>query len=352
LATVVFVFSYPGKIPYSVKVVGRVLPSKQWIVNRDQNGQFSAILYDHLYEAVESYLFTEFERGDPVRFRIHPSIISGAQITRGDTVAWINSSELEREIVRLSGELRTQKALLRMAETGEKESLVEEAKKQIEHARSEYEEQQKIVERQKQLFETKFIPYQDYEIALSTLKLFSVNIEIAEAQLRTVQTGVKQEEIRMISSHITALEHEIETLLDRKENYTITSPITGMVLDTSVMDTAVLDANARENLVNISDISTYIVIIPMQLRVIEHVFTGQQVEFEIQGIRSPNKGIIARLGNVVRIMRDEQVIIATASLEGNGEPLLPGTVARCSIICEPITLYEYLFRAITAVFNR
>ncbi|MBT4483390.1 MAG: HlyD family efflux transporter periplasmic adaptor subunit, partial [Candidatus Latescibacteria bacterium] len=277
----------------------------------------------------------------------HPSIISGASVTRGDTVAWINSSELEREIVRLTGELKTQKALLRMAETGEKESFIEEARKQLEHARREHEEQQKIVERQKRLFETKFIPYQDYEIALSTLKLFSVNIEIAEAQLRTVQTGAKQEEIRMISSHISALEREIDTLLDRKENYTITSAITGIVFDASLSN-----GDFRENLVNVSDISTYVVIIPLQLRVIEHVYPGQEVEFEIQGNHALDKGNISRLGNVVHIMRDEQVVVATASLERNGAPLLPGTVARCSIICEPVTLYAYIFRAITAVFNR
>ena len=103
--------------------------------------------------------------------------------------------------------------LKRIAETGEKESIVEESKNNLEQARAQVEEQKKIVERQKNLYETEFFPYQDYEISLSTLKVLEINVEIAESQLVTVQTGVKQEEINMISTQITALEKEIEALV-------------------------------------------------------------------------------------------------------------------------------------------
>ena len=134
--------------------------------------------------------------------------------------------------------------------------MILEAERVLEHARETFDEHQKIVARLEKLSGSGFVPYQDYEIALSTRNLFMINIEIAEAQLKSVQTGLKQEEVEMISSQITSLEEEIDTLLERSENYTLTSPLSGVVFETSPGDT----------LVSIGDTSSYTVIIPLKLK--------------------------------------------------------------------------------------
>ena len=83
-----------------------------------------------------------------------------------------------------------------------------------------------------------------------------INIEIAEAQLKSLQTGFKQEEIEMISARIDGIKKEIDTLLSRHENYTLTSPLSGIVFDTFSGDT----------LVTIGDTSHYIALIPLKIK--------------------------------------------------------------------------------------
>lgn len=341
LAGVIVILFYPGKFPYSLEVVGKIFPHKQWVVTQSFNGVLTAVLRDNIQGKIDSYFVTEVERGDPVRFNIHRSIVTGVYVAKGDTIGWIDSNELERQLVQLNRELRSQKALLRVASTGEKESMVLEAERVLEHARETYDEHRKIVARLEKLSGSGLVPYQDYEIALSTQNLFKINIEIADAQLQSVQTGLKQEEIEMISSQITSLEEEIDTLLERSENYTLTSPLSGVVFETTPGDT----------LVNIGDTSSYTVIIPLKLKSRNYVNLQQKVKYNIEGINTSLSGNILKLGNVVHILNGEQVLLATASLNAESKNLLNGIITRCSIVCEPLTLREHFVRSVTSVFK-
>ena len=341
LAGVIVILFYPGKFPYSLEVVGKIFPQKQWVITQSLNGVLTAVLRDNIQGKIDSYFVTEIERGDPVRFNIHRSIVTGAHVAKGDTIGWIDSNELERQLAQLNGELRSQKALLRVASTGEKESMVLEAERVLEHARETYDEHRKIVARLEKLSGSGFVPYQDYEIALSTQNLFMINIGIAETQLKSVQTGLKQEEVEMISLQITSLEEEIDTLLERSENYTLTSPLSGVVFETSLGDT----------LVTIGDTSSYTVIIPLKLKSRNYVNLQQKVKYTIEGINTLFSGKILKLGNVAHILNGEQVLLVTASLDAQSKDLLNGAMTRCSIVCEPLTPREHLVRSVTSVFR-
>jgi len=341
LAAVIVILFYPGNFPYSLEVVGKIFPHKEWVVTQSLNGVLTAVLRDNTLGKFDSYFVTEFERGDPVRLNIHRSIVPGAYVSKGDTIGWIDSNEIERQLAQLNGELQSQKALLRVASTGEKESMVLEAERVSEHARKTFDEHKEIVDRLKKLYESGFVPYQDYEIALSTQNLFMINIGIAEAQLQSVQTGLKQEEIEMISSQITSLEKEIDTLLNRLDNYTLTSPLSGVVFETIPGDT----------LVDIGDTSPYTVIIPLKLKSRNYVSLQQKVKYTIEGIHTSFYGEILKLGNVVHILNGEQVLLATASLNAQNKDILNGTMTRCSIVCEPLTPREYLVRSVVSIFK-
>ena len=336
------VFYSPFKIPYSIESMGQIQPYREWIVTRRDDGLVMVTMQNNEVGSIETYSATQFERGDPIHFRANELLIPGATVSVGDTVGWIASSEIRSQLVQLTGELKTQRALLRMAETGEKEPVIVEARKRVEHAREQLEEQILIVNRTKNLFETKYIPYQDYEVSKKTLELFEINIEIAEAQLQSLQTGAKREEIDMISSGIDALENMIDVVTDRLEDYTLKSPLSGIVLD----------ASFDSILVKIGDISRNVVIIPIPLKMKKHISFQQDVEVKMLGSEDSHRARIVKLGNAVQIINGEQYFIATSLLESNGENILAGTISRCSIICEPVTLSEYLTRTIHTLLNR
>ena len=185
LAIVNFVLFYPGEIPYSLSVIGKIYAHKEWIVSRNREDILTATLHNHAQGKPDSYFVTESERGDALNLNIHQSIVPGAYVAKGDTVGWIDSNILNFQLAQLRSELRTQKATLLFAKSGEKASVILEAERSIEHAREVLDEQRKIVIRLKKLYETDFTPYQDYEIALNLQNLYEINVEIADAQLKS-----------------------------------------------------------------------------------------------------------------------------------------------------------------------
>ncbi len=345
-----FIFMYPGEIPYSFECMGKICPIKEWLVTRRDDGLIMATLQSHGNGSIEKYSVTQFERGDPIKFNVHSSIKPGTSVAAGDTIGWIESKELKNRLVRLNGELRTQKELLRMAMTGEKQTIIEEAQKRLEYAKGQVEEQRIIVSRTKALYETEFFPFQDYEISLNTLMLFEINVEIAESHIQTLQSGSKKEEIDMISSQIATLDDLIDALLDQYNDYTLLSPISGIVIDPVSVN--VLDPAIDTPIVKVGDISSYIVIMPIPLKIRKYIELRQKIEIRMADSKISYHAEVTKISNAVNIMRNEQYVMVTGQLNPNGEDILTGTITRCSVVCDPITLREYFFRKISTMFNR
>ncbi len=337
-AVILVVMLYPGEIAYDIETIGKILPHKEWIVSRDMSGVMSAVMRDNSKGKIDLYYVADFERGDPVKFHLNENMISGMRVSVGDTVGYIESKVLKLELVRLNGELNSQKSLLNVALSGEKEPLIEEAENRLAYAREAYDEQIKIVERLKRLSESDFVPYQEYELALNTLNLYKIDIDIAEAVLKSAETGVKQEEIEMIRLGISNIENEIETLQETFEDYTIVAPLTGVVFESTLGDT----------LVKIGDTSSYTVTIPLEITNAANVQPGQKVEYLVDRLDDKLFGEILWMGNVIHFMNGQQIILVTASLEATHKNLLNGLIVRCSIICEPMCLREHIRRSFFA----
>ena len=58
-----------------------------------------------------------------------------------------------------------------------------------------------------------------------------------------------------------------------------------------------------------------------------------------------------KLSNTVGVIRNDQILIATASVESQNKKLIPGVMVKGKIICEPLTLFEYIYKAINIVIN-
>ena len=149
----------------------------------------------------------------------------------------------------------------------------------------------------------------------------------------------------MISTSITGMEREIDSLLGRLKDYTLVSPLSGIVLDT-------YSDSTLTTLIRIGDLSAYAVLIPLNLKIRNYVSRQQEMEFNIDGIQDTFKGKILKLSNVVQIVNGEQTVIATAIVETSSKDLLPGIMAKCKIVCEPLTLKEYVYRTFNVAFKR
>ncbi|HUT64468.1 MAG TPA: hypothetical protein VMZ04_10990, partial [Anaerolineae bacterium] len=99
LAVAGFIKYFPAKIPYSIKGPGMILPYREWVLSGCNEGQLTATLRDNIAGTGEVSFFTQFIRGDAVRFRLHPSVQPGFYINKGDTIGWIESRETELQLV-------------------------------------------------------------------------------------------------------------------------------------------------------------------------------------------------------------------------------------------------------------
>lgn len=331
-------FLVPMKIPYSIEVPGRMMPIREWILTTGENGQLRATLYDHIPGTMRTYSVTQFERGDVMRFTLHPAIRPGASVATGDTVGVIYSNKTEHQLAQLTGALSTAMASLNLYRSGEKESVIREAQQRLAHAREQAEEQRKILERLRMLYERDFISEQEIEIAESTLGLYDIHVTIAEAQLQTVQTGSKEEQIDLVCSRIRALKEEMNTVRKRLEHLTLISPLSGVVFRFFSGDT----------LVAMGDTAAYVVVMPVKWKDRRYLTSKQEVTLNVDGLHSSLHGTLLQLGRVVQVLNGQQVLWATAIVKPNAEGLAPGLIVRCSISCEPVRPIQYLGRVIRA----
>lgn len=333
LVLLIVVLLIPLQLPYKITVPGKVLPTKEWLLYKDTEGRLMTSLINHKSGVHESYSVRSFQRGDAIQFSLNPNIFAGASVTTSDTVGIIYSNETEKQLINLKANLQSQTALLDVNESKEKEALISEAKQGVVFAERQFVEQQKIYYRQKGLFDKELISEQEFDLSKGALDLFRINIEIAKERLNNVTTGEKQEQIDLIMTNINGLQEEIGILEQRFSDYIIQSPINGTVNRVFSSDTLLI----------VSDISEYIVYMPVQWNYKNYVKKDLTVEFDLQD-RSSTFGKILAVENSAELIDQNIVSLTIATYSGKNTNFVPGLLLECSIICDDLTPRQHIFR--------
>ncbi len=339
LCAILILLFLPIRLPHAIKVPGKIVPSNEWIVTKGKDGRLMTSLINNEKGIHQNYTLTQFERGDAVKFNLHHNISSGTYVNAQDTIAYIYSNEIEKELTYLESELENELASLNMYKSGEKESIINEAKQKIEYAQKTVDEQEKLFNRQKYLYEKRLISEEDYDIALGKIELYKITVEIAEEQLKTVQSGVKEEQINFINSKINSLQTQINVLKKRLANYNLISPISGFVSSFSAQDTILV----------INDTTGHVIFMPIRLEERSFISLHQNVVLKAVKSIELNAKIIS-IGNNTEYLNGNPVFLATAFLETGNENLLPGLIIECNIVCEKVTIKEYLIRFFNSLF--
>lgn len=327
------VFLLPIKIPHSITVHGKILPSREWIVSKS-DGILITMLSDNKTGINRNYAVSEFVRGDAIQFVVDNDLVSGKAVSVNDTVGAIYSNEISRMISELDGELETARKTLEMYTSGEKEGIVEEVESRLAYMKKQAEENRKLFERKKAQFEKNVISAEEYELYKGTSELSDINVVMTEAQLKSVQTGVKPQEINYVRSQITSLQRQLDILNQRNNNYTLTSQVTGIARRIASGDTLLI----------ISDTTEYIAYMPVRWEDRDLLFTGQDVYITIPSGRLTPEARMLRVEHAVYNINGKQVFMATAVVNKNTEELMPGLMVECKIDCDPVTPLEYVKR--------
>lgn len=328
IVTILIIFYFlPFEFPVTINQKGKLLPYKTWTLAKGTDDRLITSLNDIATGLNNEFSVTQFERGDAVQFKFNLPVISDNIINKGDTVGYIISNEIEKDIQKLLGELESAKASLYVQKSSEKESIVEAEKSRLVFAEKELEEQTKIYERKKKLFDRELISKEEFEADEAKYELAKINISIAKERLRSVQSGVKKEEINYAELQIGAIQNEINVLKKRYESNNIIVPISGVVNRTFSPDTLLV----------VNDISKSVIIIPVMWEDSRKIELEQKVTISSPYSDSNILGKIVSINSTVMSNNNIQYVLVTAIADKISSDFKPGLFVDCNIECGSAT---------------
>jgi len=334
LIVIIFIlFLLPIKIPYSIRAYCRIQPSQKWILTSGGSGQIVTSIINYKNGTNKGYNISQFAREGSMHLTFSALVESGDYINKGDTIATIYSSETEENLADLTGQLATLQATLAADSKGEKESIVREYELRLTQAQEAEANQRLILARQKSLLEKNLISQQEYDIVANQESLMVVEIGIARAQLESARTGAKQEQINLLKTQIEALERRLEAIHKREHAFSIVSPISGKICRQYSPDTLLV----------ISDVSSYVALIPFKLREAAHLTPGMKVRVFADGSKNKINGRLILVDRDVYALSGEQACVATAIIEDNGADLTTGMFGNCIVRCKPVSIPEFIW---------
>jgi hypothetical protein len=321
----------PVSLSWTINVPCKILPAREWLLMKNQEGGVLATFSDYLQGSIENYSVMSIVRGDAFRFDLTSSLRPGDFVAAGDAIVKIYSHELARDLSRLSGELEVARANLAAMKSGEKEAVAQEAERGLVLAKERAETQDLVFQRQDSLFQRRLISREAFDLARSATQMAAIEVAIAEARLQAVRTGAKPQEIRMIESQIEGIESEISVLSNQVGTSTLTSPIAGVFQSSPGTDTlCVVEDTSR------------VVVMPVPVKHLAEVAPGQIVRLRIPGHSAWYEGTVLRLEHRARIINGVQVLMATADLNGSTRDLPSNLIVMGRIDTGDLSPAQYL----------
>jgi len=222
---VLVIFFFPFSIPLTVDTPGKVLSEEIWLLEKGQDGNITATIYNNKVGHIGQYFSTLPERGDTFQFDLIQN--NATSVSQGDTIAIIRSNLLSQQFAEVQKNIELSKARLEILLSGKKESLIQEAEQKLKAAGEEYSFLVKSAERKKELFQKGLLAIEDYEKANSEMRLGLIDMEAKEAKLESIKSGAKAEEIMLVKNEIDGYAQEYDILNEKLSQLIITSPING-----------------------------------------------------------------------------------------------------------------------------
>ena len=340
LALVLLVLFLPIKVHYDFKATALVYPAKEWHLKRGQDDSYISELHNFETNVISNLKSYIFERGDIAELHLKEGLTSGDFVTSSDTIAYIHSYFIENELIRLRNLKAMEQALLSVDITGGKQELIDQAIQEYEYAKQELNLEQKNFNRQKKLFNDSIISEAEFEMYDNTYNLAKINVQIEYNELLSLQSGKKSEEIDYIYQKINSYTKEIKMLEHLQGQYYINPPIDGIVSFNTVLD----------GIITISDTSKYILKIPVKVHNIQYLDRITAIKFSVPGYDEKIGASFINLDENVNLLANQQMVMAKAIINAGFCNIYPGMAVHCMVICDEITIFEFLKRGLRLRF--
>jgi hypothetical protein len=320
------------KIAHSIHTYFEVQPIQKWVLAKGTEGQIISSVMNFKSGASNNISVVQFERGEIMNYNFIPSIELKSSLVVGDTVGIVYSSRLHERLTQLGGAILIAQADLAAKSTGEKQALLEEAKKKIKYSEAKIQEKKLLFERTKELFKKQYVSQEEYDASLWELKQAEIENEIDKAQLEVLLTGSKTEDLEVLKRTIGSYLSEIELLKKRLKDFVLRSPISGDILRDFSKDTLLV----------VNNTSKLILHTPVRFEETQYLKEGEVVQIELKNVPEEVAGVILSISKEVKIINGVQILYARILIDPQKLNLIPGLLISGEIILPKITITESL----------
>ncbi len=332
ILTVLVLAVLPIRIPHAATVYGRLLPAREWVLVRTDNGQLTSLVRSNGSGVVEQYSVTQPERGDAMHFVLAPALLTAASVQKGDTIGWVTSPELAQQLAALEGALDVARAVVASARSGDKPAVVQQARHALAQARAAYDEQEHWHARQAELHEKKILSDEEFDLSRDRLAVLRAGISVAESQLAAAESGLKPEDVRQSEAQAAALETEIAAVRLRMNRFTHLAPFSGMLRHPHAVDT----------LLAVQDEDALVLLLPVGVGECARLREGGAIDFDVPLTGLSGSAVIRRIDRTVEYLQGRPVCVVSAEVEEGAADLRPGLIARCRVSAPPLSVAGYL----------
>ena len=323
--------------PFTVSAPCNLVPLAEWSITNPQPEVFMTKFTSHNPPYVENVRLFQFERPDFVTLSFEPSVRPGTRIQENEIIGSLQSTENSIRFEKLQGELQVTRANLTVVISGAKESEIQEAGQALQYARAEAEAYEPVLKRNRNLFKRELISEQDLDLTEAQYRLLKLNETIAEAQLKTMQTGAKKEETEVIRTQIDDIETRLNTIRNKRAAMVIQAPLGGTVIGRTT----------EFSIYTIANLDTLVARIPVEEQKIKYIRKGLPVYVTIPASSGGNA--VSVVGTVDKnplfvLGQTKTMFIVRANI-GNPDGLLnSGMTGAASIHCDTLRLADHLRR--------
>jgi len=333
-AIIIFLILSIIKWPHSIKSPGKITAQKEWSLVEVEAGKLVTKLIDNQHSQTNAFKLLQFDNDDFFEFKLASQIKSGQQIKKNEIIANLTSSENRLRLTSLTGKLERSKANLVVLQKGKKKAVQEEAQKELDYAKTERDLYEPVLNRNRELRQKNLISAQELETFENNFRLLQLNVSIAEAELKTVQTGAAPAEINVLKTKTAEIEQRIEALRTKLAAEEIRSPIEGMVID-SYLET---------ELCKVAKIDTIIIQIPVDEQKIGYIDIDNSFEVIVPALHNKGRftGKIKAIGKSSIVVSESVKFLVLGQIINTDNMLLPGMTGYVKINCGKLSLLNTL----------
>ncbi|HOU54674.1 MAG TPA: HlyD family efflux transporter periplasmic adaptor subunit [Myxococcota bacterium] len=173
---------------------------------------------------------TEIDVASKVPGRVKElKVREGDHVQAGDTLAVIESLEIDAKVRQVSAAIEAAQARLKMARKGARDEEREQAKKALDAAQHQVDLAKKMYDRMKALLDQGSVPQATYDDVAFKYDVARDQLQIAQARYDMVKKGARDEEIEALEALVRQAEGTLDEVRAYEAETDQKAPITGEV---------------------------------------------------------------------------------------------------------------------------